>query len=123
MLHDDGRLPQIVVDMPVSKKRSSSVLDQPPTIPKKSQLSALTSIVRMQDLMDSGSLNKKQALMTRERLRAAMHDPRGLLKMVGSSTNALERAKKLELLKNAGFILGEKRAVREGRFGAKKVRF
>ena len=108
LLQDDGRLPVMVEDMPASKKRSSSELDEPPTIPKKSRLPALASLVRMQDLVDSGSLSKKQALMTRERLRAGLHGPRGLLKMVGSSTNALERAKKLELMKNAGFSFGEK---------------
>ena len=70
LLQDDGRLPGMVEDMPASKKRSSSELDEPPTIPKKSRLHALASLVRMQDLVDSGSLSKKQALMTREKLRA-----------------------------------------------------
>ena len=46
---------------------------------------------------------KKRILMTREKLRAASHDPQGLLNLGGSSTNALERTKKLELLKSAGF--------------------
>ena len=44
--------------------------------------------------------------MTREKLRAGLHDPRGLLKMVGSSTNALERAKKMEILKSSGLMFG-----------------
>ena len=45
--------------------------------------------------------------MTREKLRSGIHDPRGLLSMVSSSTNALERAKKLEILKSAGFVFNE----------------
>ena len=40
--------------------------------------------------------------MTREKLRAGLHDPRGLLNITGSSTNAIERMKRLELLKSAG---------------------
>ena len=31
-----------------------------------------------------------------------MNDPKGLLDLVGPSTNALERTKRMELLKNAG---------------------
>ena len=46
---------------------------------------------------------KKKVLMTRLRLRRSMHDPRGLLDLTSSSTNALERTKKLELLKSAGY--------------------
>ena len=67
----------------------------------------LASFARMQDLVEHGCVSKKQALLTREKLRAGMHDPRGLLKMVGSSTNALERAKKMEILKSAGFMFGD----------------
>ena len=61
----------------------------------------------MQDLVDHECVSKKQALLTREKLRAGMHDPRGLLKSVGSTTNALERAKKMEVLKSAGFMFGD----------------
>ena len=67
----------------------------------------LASFARMQELVDHGCVSKRQALLTREKLRAGMHDPRGLLKMVGSSTNALERAKKMEILKSAGFMFGD----------------
>ena len=42
--------------------------------------------------------------MTREKLRAGLHDARGLLDLAGPSTHALERTKKLELLKSAGFL-------------------
>ena len=43
--------------------------------------------------------------MTRVKLRAAQHDPKGLPDLVDTSTNALEHAKKLELLKSKGYIL------------------
>ena len=51
-----------------------------------------------------GGASKHRALMTRERLRAGQHDPKGLLDLVNTSTSALEHAKKLELRKSAGFI-------------------
>ena len=88
------------------KRGASQVVDEPalPVIPKKkrSQVPALASI---EDLLgsDSGSgAVKKRTLLTREKLRAGMHDPKGLLNLVGHSTNALDRTKKLELLKSAG---------------------
>ena len=40
--------------------------------------------------------------MTRERLRAEQHDPKGLLDLVRTTTSAQEHTKKLELLKSAG---------------------
>ena len=90
------------VDRP-SRKRGFSDIAVLSSIPKKSTIPALASITRMQELVDLGCASKKQALLTREKLRSGIHDPRGLLSMVGSSTNALERGKKLELLKSAGF--------------------
>ena len=42
-------------------------------------------------------------LLTREKLRSGLHDPKGLLDLAGPSTNALDRTKKLELLKGAGW--------------------
>ena len=49
--------------------------------------------------------SKRRALMTRERLRAEQHDPKGLLDLVRTTTSAQEHTKKLELLKSAGYIL------------------
>ena len=37
-----------------------------------------------------------------------MNDPKGLLDLVGPSTKALERTKRMELLKNAGISLDTK---------------
>ena len=61
--------------------------------------------------------------MTREKLRAAQHDPKGLLDLVDTSTNALEHAKKLELLKSKGYILhtNRNRSMTE-KFNAAEVR-
>ena len=100
---DDG--PHVLGSMP--KKRVFSAIDDLPIIPKKTSVPALASLSRVQELIGQGSLTKKQALLTREKLRAGTHDPRGLLKMVGSSTNALERAKQMEILKCSGYGLDE----------------
>ena len=62
---------------------------------------ALASVGLVTEASSTG-LSTKKALMTRERLRAGLHDPRGLLNLVGSSTDALERTKKWELMKSAG---------------------
>ena len=94
---------QLLGDADVSsRKRSFSAIDGPQAVLKKSTIPALASLSRMQQLVDHGCASKKQALLTREKLRSGMSDPRGLLRMVSSSTNALERAKKLEILKSAG---------------------
>lgn len=89
---------------PLGKRGISQVVGTPPLvkIPRKSQVPALASLERLQG-SDVGS-SKKQILMTREKLRAGLHDPRGLLDLAGPSTHALERTKKLELLKSAGFL-------------------
>ena len=105
-LEEDLPLIDPVIEAP-SKKRGFSSIDDLPKIPMKSKIPALASISRMQELIDHGCASKKQALMTREKLRSGIHDPRGLLSMVSSSTNALERAKKLEILKSAGFVFNE----------------
>ena len=49
--------------------------------------------------------SKKNVLFTREKLRAGLHDPKGLLDLVGFSTNALERTKKIEQLKSSGLLV------------------
>ena len=78
-------------------------------IPKKkrSVIPALASVGVVSGT-DSTGLSGKKVLMTRERLCAGLHDPKGLLNLVGSSTDALERTKKLELLKSAGFYFDGK---------------
>lgn len=52
-----------------------------------------------------GSASKRRAVLTRGRLRAGQHDPKGLVGLVYTSMSALENTKKLDLLKSAGFIL------------------
>ena len=122
---DDERLvddvaPNLVdVNLP-SKKRAFSSVDELPSIPRLSKVPALASISRMQQLIEHGEASKRQALLTRQKLRTGMHDPRGLLRMVSSSTNALERAKELEILKSAGFVLhDDKKSLRKTSFSDK----
>ena len=89
-----------------SRKRGSSAigLDK---IPMKSKIPALTALSRIAVPGDDGNTPKKNVIMTREKLRAGINDPRGLLNLVGTSTNALERTKKLELLKTSGFLFNK----------------
>ena len=91
------------------RKRVSSELTTLERIPKKSRRPTLASVQQVIDEDGFGSSSQKHALMTRERLRAGEHDPRGLLDLVSTSTSALEHTKRLELLKAAGFILNSKK--------------
>ena len=88
-----------------SKKRPvadvSSVL-QP--IPKKSKIPALAALHLVPGGGADGQTPRKSVLVTRQKLRAAQLDPKGLLNLVGTSTNALERAKQLEMLKTSGWL-------------------
>ena len=97
---------------PLPRKRglaSVTEVEDMPRIPKKKK-SAIPALadVEIADSSSNTGLSPKKTLRTRERLRAGLHDPRGLLNLVGSSTNELERTKKLELLKSAGFCFDEK---------------
>ena len=86
------------------KKRSASSMENLTVIPKKkSSIPALASLAQVIAENTTENTPKKKILMTRERLRRSMHDPRGLLDLADSSTSALDRTKKLELLKSAGF--------------------
>ena len=71
---------------------------------KKSAIPALATIRQITSSVESGQSEKKNILITREKLRMGLHDPKGLLDLVGSTTNALERTKRLELLKNSGLM-------------------
>ena len=75
---------------------------------RKSKIPALASLSDLSGGDDLGGTSKKRTLLTREKLRAGMHDPRGLLDLAGPSTNALDRTKKLELLKSAGYDFNNK---------------
>ena len=94
------------------KRGVSQVVDDPAlsVIPKKKR-SKVPALASIEDLLGSDSVSgavKKRTLLTREKLRAGMHDPKGLLNLVGPSTNALDRTKKLELLKSAGYDFNSK---------------
>ena len=90
-------------DVPVRKRSLPGVSDQLPK-PEKPRVPVLTSVGKITADDGIGGASKQRALMTRERLRAGQHDPKGLLDLVSTSTSALEHTKKLELLKSAGFI-------------------
>ena len=77
---------------------------------KKSKIPALASVAQVSVVNELQNTPKKKVLMTRETLRAGLHDPRGLLSIPGSSTNALEHTKRLELLKSAGVEFQSKKS-------------
>ena len=108
----DSLLPEEdTVVAPKVKRDISSVAHKGPSrIPKKRRttIPALASVGIVAEACDTG-LSAKKTLMTRERLRAGLHDPKGLLNLVGPSTDALERTKRLELLKSAGGRLDQSR--------------
>ena len=92
---------------------------------KRSKIPALASLGDIAGDSMTDKAARKRILMTREKLRAASHDPRGLLNLVGSSTNALERTKKLELLKSTGFEFGTDKKLRRSfseKFNAASLR-
>ena len=104
------------VDGPSRKRHSSVLAEQAVTpvkksklpslvapIPKKSRVPALASIDRVTQSHPEGLLTKKKLLLTREKLRAGFHNPKGLLNLVDSSTNALEHTNNVELLNAAGY--------------------
>ena len=83
------------------KRKLSEVSDLKP-IPKKPRVPELATA---DEILADGSddvTTRKKVLLTREKLRAGLHNPKGLLDLVGSSTSALDRTKRLEMLKGAG---------------------
>ena len=75
-------------------------------IPKKqkSTIPALAALHLIPGGGGDGRQPKKHVLVTRQKLRAGLDDPRGLLNLQTLSTNALERTKQLELLKSSGWF-------------------
>ena len=70
-------------------KRPISVVAQVQINPlKRSKVPALASVAQVSAVDDLQNTPKKKVLMTREKLRSGLHDPRGLLSIAGSSTNA-----------------------------------
>ena len=86
----------------VSKKREISAISSLSSIPKKPRIPEIATV---DEVFADGSeevSTRKKVLLTRERLRAGLHSPKGLLDLIGSSTNALDQTKRLELLKAEG---------------------
>ena len=95
--------PETALPLSGAGKRPITEVDRLQKIPKKnSRVPALASIDLVNTERTLQNTPKKKVLMTREKLRADLHDPRGLLNITTSSTNAIERMKRLELLKSAG---------------------
>ena len=69
----------------------------------------MTDLQCVSDEVGSSAPSKKNLLLTREKLRAGLVDPKGLLNLVDSSTNALEHTKKLELLKTSGMLVNARK--------------
>ena len=69
---------------------------------KKSTILALAALNQIPGGGSDDTAIKRSALLTREKLRAGLHDPKGLLDLEGPTTSAIERTKRLELLKRSG---------------------
>ena len=96
--------PEPEVEDPTRKRAVSEVDDLLQRIPKKTKIPALAALHLVPGGGADGQATKKNVLVTRQKLRAAQLDPKGLLNLVSVSTNALERAKQLEMLKTAGLL-------------------
>ena len=96
------------------KRGISTVVEQAEelaVIPKMSisKIQAWTSLSRVPGSSNMSGSAKKSVWVTREKLRAVFDEPKGLLNLVGPSTSAPDRTKKLELLKSAGYEFNTQR--------------
>ena len=96
--------PEPEAQLPKKKRAISDVDDLLLRIPKRSNVPALASLHLVPGGGADGQTPKKNVLVTRQKLRAAQLDSKGLLNLVDASTNALERTKQLELLKTSGWL-------------------
>ena len=96
--------PEPEVEELTRKRAVSDVDDLLVRIPKRSKIPALAPLHMVPGGGADGQSAKKNVLVTRQKLRAAQLDPRGLLNLVSVSSNALERAKQLEMRKTAGLL-------------------
>lgn len=92
----------------VQKRGATEVLasDEVVAVPRKrlkSLIPALRALGNPSENKETVTTEGKKKLLTRQKLRSGLHDPRGLLDLAGPSTNALDRTKKLELLKGKGY--------------------
>ena len=122
----DWGVAQEAVSSRALKRSSRHLADDSPAevVPKKKRstipaLASLSELSRGDDLCNTA---KKRTLLTREKLRAAMHDPKGLLDLAGPSTSALDRTKELELLKSAGYDFTNKSKSFSDRLNAATLR-
>ena len=88
----------------VGKRAISAVEGSRQSIPKRSKIPALAPLQLVPGGGADGQTAKKSVLVTRQKLRAAQLDPKGLLNLVCVSSNALERTKQLEMRKTAGLF-------------------
>ena len=87
----------------VAVKRGISEVSDLTSIPKKKpRVPEVASVEEVLAASGDDIASSKKILLTRERLRAGLNSPKGLLDLVGPSTTALDRTKRLELLKGAG---------------------
>ena len=96
--------PEPEAEEPSRKRAVSEVDDLLLHIPKKSKIPAVAALHLVPGGGADGQAAKKNVLVTRQKLRAAQLDPKGPLNLGNVSTNALERAKQLEMLKTAGLL-------------------
>ena len=87
----------------VAVKRGISEVSDLTSIPmKKPRVPEVASVEEVLATSGDDIASSKKILLTRERLRAGLNSTKGLLDLVGPSTTALDRTKRLELLKGAG---------------------
>ena len=67
----------------VSKKRSIQAVTDILSIPKKGRIPDLATLAQVIEENWDWVFSKKKILVTRERLRTSMNDPKGLLDLVG----------------------------------------
>ena len=93
----------MAVDSGLAGKRGISEVSGLASIPKKKpRVPEVASVEEVLAVSGDDIASGKKILLTRERLRAGLNSPKGLLNLVGPSTSALDRTKRLELLKGAG---------------------
>ena len=103
-LADTDPLPGADDEPRIPKRKLSKVSELKP-IPKKPRVPELATAEEIFADGNDDISTRKKVLLTREKLRAGLHNPKGLLDLVGSSTSALDHTKRLEMLKGAGMSL------------------
>ena len=89
-------------DRGTAKKRGIAEVAVLPRLLKKPRVPEVATVEEVLAVSGDDISTSKKILLTREKLRAGLNSPKGLLDLVGSSTSALDRTKRLELLKGAG---------------------